>query len=348
MNNPRVTVAIFNFHGQGQLEQCLTALAAQEFMEWELVLIDNSPGDCLISGLQLMHPLSTWLDEGKARLVTNNRNVGFARAANHAIFKSQGEFILLLNQDVFMEPGYIGALVAAMDAKPQVASVTGKLLRPHIDGRPDIIDSTGHLFYDDRVVVNRGKDEEDMGQYVEGEVFGVSAAAAVYRLSALREIAFDGEIFDEDFFAYLEDIDIDFRLRRAGYKAWYTPRAVARHALAGSGGRRSFAIRFRAHTNRYKVIIKNDSFLFLVRDFFPLLRQEILQFIRTLFSSPLLLGSFFLLPFKLPRLCRQRRFIHQTAKIRLASVYSRWLTRDRLKKKNRDGGEFPPENIPRP
>jgi GT2 family glycosyltransferase len=330
MNIPRVTVAIFNFHGKGQLDKCLAALASQDFAGWELILIDNSPDDGLLQTLKPTQPLSFWLEEGKAKLVTNNRNAGFARAANHAIFLAQGEFILLLNQDVFMEPGYIGALVAAMDADAQVASVTGKLLRPHIPGKPDVIDSAGHQFYDDRVVVNRGKDEEDKGQYGEGEVFGVSAAAAMYRLSALREIVFDGEIFDEDFFAYLEDIDIDFRLRRAGYKAWYTPSAVARHALAGSGGRRSFAIRFKAHTNRYKVIMKNDSFPLLMRDFLPMLRQETLQFLRTLFTSPLLFGSFFILPFKLPRLCRQRGFIRKSSKVPFGEIYNKWITHNRL------------------
>jgi len=337
MNNPRATVAIFNFHGQGQLERCLSDLASQEFMNWGLALIDNSPDDGLIQTLKQTEHLNSWLAKGKAKIITNEHNLGFARAANQAISVAQGEFILLLNQDVFMEPGYIAALVAVMDADPEIASVTGKLLRPHSPGKPDIIDSTGHRFYDDRIVVNRGKNEEDNGQYeVEGEVFGVSAAAAMYRLSALREIAFveesasDGEIFDEDFFAYLEDIDIDFRLRRAGYKAWYTPSAVAHHALAGSGGRRSFAIRFRAHTNRYKIILKHDSFPLLMRDFIPLVRQEILQFFRTLFTSPLLLGSFFILPFKLPRLCRQRRFIDRAAKVQFSQIYGRWISKGRL------------------
>jgi GT2 family glycosyltransferase len=336
VSNPKVTIGIFNFHGRNQLESCLNHLAGQDFPDWELVLIDNSPHDGLLQELKAKEPLNGWLQQGRAKLIVNDRNVGFAKAANRVISDAQGEYILLLNQDVFMEPSYIGTLVGILDGDQQVASVTGKLLKVKSTDGPDIIDTTGHELYDDRVVINRGKDEEDKGQYEnEEEVFGVSAAAAMYRLSALKEIAYEGEVFDEDFFAYLEDIDIDFRLRRAGYKAWYTPKAVARHALAGSGGRRSFSIRFRAHTNRYKVIWKNDSFPLLMRDFLPLFRQEALQFFRTLFTSPLLLCSFFILPFKIPRIYHHKRFINQTAKVSFDDIYYKWGKKERIHQKTR-------------
>lgn len=332
MNSPRVTVAVLNYHGRTHLPGCLAHLTVQDFTEWELVLVDNSPEDDLINELEASEPLQTWLSNGTAKVIRNEKNLGFAKGVNQAINTARGEYILLLNQDVFMEPGYMSELVSVLDKNEMIASVTGKLLRMNTEGGTDIIDSTGHKFYDDRIVINRGKDEPDKGQFnFAGEVFGVSAAAAMYRISALKEVAYDGEVFDEDFFAYLEDIDMDFRLRRAGYIAGYTPDAAGRHALAGSGGRKSFAIRFKAHTNRYKVIWKHDSFTMLMGDYVAMTRQEVLQFFRTLITSPLLLLSFLIFPFKLPRILRRRFHLNRIAKITFRRIYIEWVVKDRLK-----------------
>jgi len=332
VNSPRVTVVVLNYHGRIHLPGCLTHLAAQDFTEWELVLVDNSPEDNLINELETSEPLRTWLSNDKAKIIRNEKNLGFAKGVNQAINTAQGEYVLLLNQDAFMEPGYMSELVSVLDKNKLIASVTGKLLRMITRGGTDVIDSTGHEFYDDRIVINRGKDEPDKGQFnFAGEVFGVSAAAAMYRLSALKEVAYEGEVFDEDFFAYLEDIDMDFRLRRAGYIAAYTPDAVARHALAGSGGRKSFAIRFKAHTNRYKVIWKHDSLLLLLRDLNAVFRQEFFQFFRTLVTSPLLLLSFLIFPFKLPRILKRRAHLNRISKTPFSRIYTDWVRRDRLK-----------------
>ncbi len=333
MSSPSVTVAVLNYFGRSHLPECLRNLSIQNFTGWELILIDNSPRDGLINEIKTTEPLNAWLNDGKARIIQNGRNLGFAAGVNQAVEAARGKFILLLNQDVFMDPNYIAELAAVLESNKKAASVTGKLLRMNAGGETDVIDSTGHEFYVDRVVVNRGKDQEDKGQYDdEGEVFGVSAAAAMYRMPALKEVAFEGEVFDEDFFAYLEDIDMDFRLRRAGYIAWYTPKATAMHALAGSGGRKSFAIRFKAHTNRYKIIWKHDSFALIMRDFLPLLRQELMQFFRTLFTSPVLLFSFLLCPFKLPGLLKRRAHINRISKAPFSSIYKEWLKRGRLRK----------------
>lgn len=307
-------------------------MAAQDFTEWELVLVDNSPKDGLINELESSELLQGWLSNDKAKVIRNDRNLGFAKGVNQAINTARGEYILLLNQDVFMEPGYMSELVSRLDKNELMASVTGKLLRLNTEGGTGVIDSTGHEFYDDRIVINRGKDEPDKGQYdFAGEVFGLSAAAAMYRLRALKEVAYEGEVFDEDFFAYLEDIDMDFRLRRAGYIAGYTPDVAARHALAGSGGRKSFAIRFKAHTNRYKVIWKHDSFTLLIGDYVAMTRQEVLQFFRTLVTSPLLLLSFFIFPFKLPRILKRRTHLNRISKITFRQIYIEWVARNRLK-----------------
>ncbi len=329
MNPPRVTVIILNYHGDAQLPRCIEHLARQDFTDYELVLIDNNPPDGAVSEVLESPPISEWLASGKARAISNPHNIGFAAGVNQGIRVAKGEYILTLNQDAYLDANYISTLASLLDADARIASVTGKLLREDAGGNR-VIDSTGHEFYDDRVVINRGKGERDAGQYDEGEVFGVSAAAAMYRLSAIRQVEFEGQVFDEDFFAYLEDIDMDFRLRRAGYIAWYTPRASARHDLAGSGGRRGFGIRFRAHPNRDKIRIVHDSISLQFHDFAPMFRQEMWQFIRTLFTSPLLLLAHFALLWKWPRLLRKRRFVEKTAKVSFTEIYRQWVRKNRL------------------
>ena len=98
----------------------------------------------------------------------------------------------------------------------------------------------------------------------------------------------NGWIWDERFFAYLEDVDLDYRFRIAGYGAGYTPVAVALHQPHGSGGRATLGIRFRAHMNRYRVLAKHETLATLAPDLGPILVQEGYQFVRTTLTNPLL------------------------------------------------------------
>jgi GT2 family glycosyltransferase len=135
--------------------------------------------------------------------------------------------VVLVNNDVELDPGFLGALVAAADAHPGAASVASRMV---VFGRRDVVDGAGDELYWHGMAYPRGRGEP-VGDWAEpGEVFSASGGAALYRRAALDAIG----LFDEDFFAYQEDVDWGFRARLAGWTCRYEPRAVAYHVGGGT------------------------------------------------------------------------------------------------------------------
>jgi GT2 family glycosyltransferase len=215
-------------------------------------------------------------------------NVGFAAAANELIRTTSGLYLLLLNPDAYLAPDYLARLREAAESDPRIGSVTGKLLRPEARSGGPIIDSTGHVLCRSRVAVNRGENEPDRGQLDEpGEVFGVCAAAALYRRAMLEDVRIGDEYFDSAFFAYLEDVDLDWRARLRGWRAYYVPTAVAVHARGHRGKRHLKNARVLRHSlkNRY-LMLRNDRLPDVFRDLPVIVGAEILRFLDYALTQP--------------------------------------------------------------
>ena len=150
---------------------------------------------------------------------------------------------MLLNQDVELDRFFLQSALRAFERSPDIGSVQGRLRRlgPNAE-RTEIIDSTGLVMHRDRRVVARRQGEpEDERDLVAGPVWGVDGPAPVYRRAALLDVleprtGGGQEVLDEDFFMYKEDVDLAWRLRKRGWRAWYAPDALAWHAR-GTGGR---------------------------------------------------------------------------------------------------------------
>jgi GT2 family glycosyltransferase len=150
-------------------------------------------------------------------------------------------------------------LVAAGERDSTIGSLTGKLLRPRTGDSQPIVDSTGHLVYRNGWAANRGEGLPDSGQWEHAEeVFGVTGAAPLYRMKMLQDVM-EGPArpFDERFFAYIEDVDLDWRMRWLGWKAWYEP-VVAWHHRSATGARRSAFILRHILKNRLLLVANND------------------------------------------------------------------------------------------
>jgi GT2 family glycosyltransferase len=178
---------------------------------------------------------------------------------NQAIAIAKGEFIQLVNPDAFLDPEYIARLISAFDAA-DVGMATGKLLREDGTG----IDSMG-------IRMTRTGRHLDITDSLQRnfEVFGVSGAAAMYRLSFLRDVAIDGEIFDEDFFAYREDADIAWRGRLLGWRAVCVPDATAHHVRRVTPDRRRQLppeINMHSLKNRFLLRLKNEGAYLALRN----------------------------------------------------------------------------------
>jgi len=245
-----VSAAIINWNGGELVLKCARTIVEQSLPPSELIIIDNGSTDGSLDRLRAEHP--------RAKVTANPRNLGFARAANQAVANATGRWLLLANLDIELEPTYIARLVAAGDKDPRIGSVTGKLLRP-AGGSAAIVDSTGHVLFRNGWAGNRGENLPDSGQWERPEeVFGVTAAAALYRMSMLAEVCQgSARPFDERFFAYIEDVDLDWRARWLGWKAWYEP-AVAWHHRSATKARRSAFILRHILKNRLLLVANND------------------------------------------------------------------------------------------
>ncbi|MCE1248424.1 MAG: glycosyltransferase family 2 protein [Firmicutes bacterium] len=214
-----ISVIIPNFNGAKFIPMCLDSFKNQTFTDFELIVVDNNSADdsCKIIEEQYPH----------VNLIKMSYNSGFSIAVNTGIKASKGDFIALFNNDAEATPNWLEELYKPM-VEDATVGVTGSKILYYF--RRDTIDSAGVVMNDDGVTDNRGSLEKDTGQYDKKEfLFGSCAAAILYRRKMLDDIAINGEIYDEDFFAYYEDSDINARCWLAGYKCLYVPEAVVYH-----------------------------------------------------------------------------------------------------------------------
>ena len=263
-----VAVVVVSWNAARFLPDCLDSLLALERPPAEIVVVDNASTDGAAALVRK--------DYGQARLIEAGDNLGFCRANNVGIAATRAPFVLVLNPDTRLDAAFLERLLPAFEAG-DVGIACGKLLR--FDGVT--LDSCGQRLSRSRQPIDRGYGERDVGQFDRAEeVFGACGAAALYRREMLDHVADPGgQVFDEAFFAFYEDLDLAWRARRAGWRAVYRPDAVGRHHRGGSATERSrwrrFAsmlgrspeVRFHIVKNRYLAILRNDRVQDHLRDF---------------------------------------------------------------------------------
>jgi GT2 family glycosyltransferase len=217
----RIAVIIVNWNGRHHLEGCLDALSAQTFTDFGVIVVDNGSTDGSVEWVETHY--------SQVRLIRNAKNVGFAAANNQAIRATESEFVVTLNNDTQVAPGWLAALVEAVETDPAVGMVASKML--FADG-PDTINSAGIALDPVGIAWDRfGGKADDADEKTLVEVFGPCAGAALYRRAMLEQIG----LFDEDFFAYLEDVDLAWRARWAGWRCLYAPAACVYHVHSATG-----------------------------------------------------------------------------------------------------------------
>jgi len=290
------------------IQQCLEHVRSQQGVLIEVIIADNGSEDGTLDYLRDQHDI---------RLIEIGFNSGFSTAHNQAISFSSGDYVLVINPDVFLSPTYTICLVEAMQLDPRIGQVSGKLHRVSTSneiGNSKIIDSTGLYFLRNQRHFDRGSGEVDFGQYNNMEyIFGVCGAAALYRRTALEDTALDNEYFDEDFFVYREDADLSWRMQLIGWKAIYSPSAVAYHirGMRSNDNRKDVSPIVNMHSvkNRFLMRIKNQSIQLLLRDIFPLVWRDLLVIGYVVLVEHSSLPAFTELIKLLPKTIRKRRQI---------------------------------------
>jgi GT2 family glycosyltransferase len=240
---PAVSVIIVNWNGRQHLPTCLDSLAGQTFRDFEAIVVDNGSTD---GSLELVRERYPWV-----RLVTLPENTGFATGNNRGLAQARGTYLVTLNNDTRAEPDWLATLVGVADAHPQ-AGMVGCRICSFDD--PDIIDSIGVGICRDGMsrgrYRNRRWSELRLAE-VEAALFP-SACAALYRRAMLDEIG----VFDDEFFAYVEDSDLGLRGRLAGWQAVIATRAVVRHKYSRTGGVLSPLKVYLVERNHYWLAVK--------------------------------------------------------------------------------------------
>lgn len=251
-----VTVTIVTWNSGRFIKRCLESVLDQKYPNAEIIVIDNNSTDGTTDILEHF--------EDRCTVVYNEENIGFAAAQNQAIRMSNAEWILTLNPDVLLLPGFIQSLVQAGSIDGRIGTVCGKLLtiKSSFDlPEQQLVDSTGIYFTPMLRHLDRGSQEVDNGHYLKFEyVFGATAAAALYRREMIDDISVDGEFFDPDFFVYREDADVAWRAQLLGWTCIYTPHARGYHVRnVLPGNRRALPAVINMHSvkNRFLMRLKN-------------------------------------------------------------------------------------------
>lgn len=308
MPDATVCIAIVTYNSERYIRRCLEAVLRQEGVPLEIVVVDNGSTDGTAAVLREFRK--------QVRVIRCGRNLGFAEAQNRAIRSTSTEWVLTLNPDVLLRPGFIRALVEAGQADPEAGTVCGKLLsigpgfEPLDEAR---IDSTGVCFTPALRHFDRGWREPDRGDYQNLEyVFGACAAAALYRRSMIDDVAIDGEFFDPDFFVYREDADVAWRAQLLGWRTLYTPSAEAFHVRTATPlNRRSLPALINMHSvkNRFLMRIKNVTGGVYRRCWLPMTLRDLVVVSGSILWEPRSAAAFWHLARCLPRALARRRAI---------------------------------------
>lgn len=274
-NDDSVSVTIVTYNSGRFIRRCLESVLDQHYPQCEIIVIDNASTDGTADILEQF--------EDRCQIYYNQVNIGFAAAQNQAIGLSRGSWILTLNPDVLLLPGFIQALVDAGQFDPRIGTVCGKLLTMtahfEIPGPPKV-DSTGIYFNPMLRHLDRGSQEVDNGHYLHYEyVFGATAAAALYRRTMIRDVSMDGEFFDSDFFVYREDADVAWRAQLLNWKCLYVPYARGYHVRKVlPGNRRALPPEINMHSvkNRFLMRLKNISGDLYRRNWFSITLRDLM------------------------------------------------------------------------
>lgn len=240
-----VGVVIVNWNSWGILSRCLEMLQSQTFQDFTVLVIDNASDNPAPDGFFLHHQ--------NIKFVQNLCNLGFAAANNQAMkLLSDCEWLALLNPDAFPELDWLERLVDAARKNPDYKMFASRQI---MDSDRDFLDGDGDVYHISGLVwrESHGKRKDEVA-HEPREIFSPCAAAALYRRDMLMSVGG----FDEDFFCYVEDVDLGFRLRLIGHRCLLVPSAVVHHiGSATTGGQQSGFAVYHGHRNLVWAYVKN-------------------------------------------------------------------------------------------
>lgn len=241
--NPAVSVLVVSWNSAACLPRCLEALARQTYSDFEVILVDNASTDASIADIVEKHPSLA------LRVECLESNRGFAAASNVGASLARGTWLVLLNPDAYAEPDWLEQLIKVADSSSGLFFASRQIQA----GRPRLLDGEGDVYHASGLAQRRNFNFPVFRGGQPHEVFSACAAAAMYP----RQAFLDADGFDEDYFAYHEDVDLGFRLRLRGLKCMFVPAAVVHHVGTASTGARSATSTYYGHRNLVWTYVKD-------------------------------------------------------------------------------------------
>jgi hypothetical protein len=258
---PKISIIIPNWNGARFLGTCLKSLAKQNYQDFEVIVVDNGSSDNSVDFIKKEYP--------QHQVIALKENVGFARAVNIGIKATPSNLIALLNNDTEVDKNWLGEIAHAAAKYPEATFFASKMMDYK---RRDIIDSCGDAMTWSGRSYKIGEGSKDSPKYCkEKYIFGACAGASAYRKEFFDKVGY----FDEDFFAYMEDVDLDFRAQLLGLKCLFVPSAIVYHIGSATAGRGS-GLAFRHMVrNHLFLILKNYPLAGLARHSARILYSEL-------------------------------------------------------------------------
>jgi len=296
--NKKLTISLVTWNGEKYLPLLFSSLQKQTFQDFDLVILDNGSSDSttnvILSEAKDLDSSGKPQNDSRVRIIKKKKNIGFASAHNEIFEKSDSDYFLVLNQDIFLKEDALEKLVKFLDENKGVASVApilNKWVNPSvIPAQAGIqeVDSLGLKVLRNRRVVENKETPQQVRDSNVVEVFGISGACAMYYREAVEEV---GGLFDGDYLAYKEDVDVSFRLRQGGLKSCVLLSAQAWHDRTGSEKskkdseqaenkkKQSDLVKYQSYRNHLITIYKNEYWQNFTIDFPFILWYELKKFL---------------------------------------------------------------------
>lgn len=308
---PMLSVIIVTWNGLQYLSACLAALMPQLPAAAEVIVVDNGSSDGTCAWLRANAPT--------VHVVALRENIGFAGGTTAGLRAAHGELLLLLNNDAFVEPGFVAALLDVMHTRPEIGAAGGVLTFAH---RPDLVASAGIRLRRDGVALDMwpGRAVDDLPP-APVAVAGPSGAAALYRRALLEDVG----LLEPSFFAYLEDVDLAFRALLRGWQSVVVPAARARHVYSATAGQGSPFKQHLLGRNRLRVLLRCLPAPLLLRCMPAMLVYDVLAVGYAVATrQPAMIRGRMAALRELPHLLRERHEIQKRRTAPLADI-ERWL-----------------------
>jgi GT2 family glycosyltransferase len=322
-----VAICIVTHNSAADLAGCFESIAALRHRPLEVVVVDCASGDGSLEAARAHAPAGI-----PFQAIGLAENLGFAGGMNVAMARTEAPWVLTLNADARPAPDYLDRLLACAEAHPEIrmGAVTGRLVRPALDGQPRRLDACGMILTRNWRHLDRGSGEVDRGQWsVPDRVFGATGASSLFRRAALDDAAVEGEIFDSRFHSFREDAELCFRLRERGWEVAYEPAAVCEHRRFNLPERRSAmpaAVNLHSLKNRYLLRIYHQTAGNLARTFVPTLARDLAALGWVLLRERSSLAAYAWLWRNRREIVRRRRLIQGRRTVPAAAI-DRWFHR---------------------